>query len=46
MKRMSRESVIIVGLICSTVIIGMCLFSEQKDYRFELGLNGIKFIKG
>ena len=46
MRRMSRECVIVVGLLCSTAIIGMCLLSEQKDYRFELGLNGIKFVKG
>lgn len=43
---MSRESVIVVGLLCGTVVIGMCLFSEQKDYTVELGLNGIKFVKG
>ena len=46
MRRMSKEYVIIVGLICSTVVIGMCLFSEQKDYNIEFGLTGIKFIKG
>ena len=28
------------------LIIGMCLFSEQKDYSLEFGLNGIKFVKG
>lgn len=43
---MSKEEVIVVGLLCSTAIVGMCLFSEQKDYSVEFGLSGIKFIKG
>ena len=46
MRRMSKEEVIAIGLICSTVVIGMCLFSEQKDYSIEFSLNGIKFVKG
>ena len=43
---MSKECVIVVGLLCSTAIVGMCLFSEQKDYSVEFGLSGIKFVKG
>lgn len=43
---MSREDVIVVGLLCSTAIIGMCLFSEQKGLSIEFGLSGIKFVKG
>ena len=43
---MSRESVIAIGLICGTVVVGMCLFSEQKDYSIEFNLTGIKFVKG
>ena len=46
MKRMSRECVIAIGLICGTVVVGMCLFSEQKGLSIEFGLSGIKFIKG
>ena len=46
MRKMSRESVIAIGLICGTVVVGMCLFSEQKDYSVEFGLAGIKFVKG
>ena len=42
---MNKECVIVIGLICSTVVIGMCLFSEQKDYSLEFGLTGIKFVK-
>ena len=45
MRRMSKECVISIGLICSTVVIGMCLFSEQKDYSLEFSLTGIKFVK-
>ena len=46
MRRMSKECVIITGLLCSTVIVGMCLFSEQKDYSVEFSMTGIKFVKG
>ena len=46
MKRMSKECVIAIGLICGTVVVGMCLFSEQKGLSIEFGLTGIKFIKG
>ena len=46
MRKMSRESVIAIGLICGTVVVGMCLFSEQKDYNIEFSLTGIKFVKG
>ena len=46
MKRMNKECVIAIGLLCSTAVIGMCLFSEQKDYSLEFGLTGIKFVKG
>ena len=43
---MSRESVIAIGLICGTVVVGMCLFSDQKDYNIEFSFSGIKFVKG
>ena len=45
MRGMSKEEVIAIGLLCGTVVIGMCLFSEQKDYSLEFGLTGIKFVK-
>lgn len=42
---MNKECVIAIGLLCGTAIIGMCLFSEQKDYSLEFSLTGIKFVK-
>ena len=42
---MSKECVIAIGLLCGTVVIGMCLFSEQKDYSVEFSFSGIKFVK-
>ena len=42
---MNKECVIAIGLLCSTAVIGMCLFSDQKNYSVEFSLNGIKFVK-
>ena len=46
MRKMSRECVIVVGLLCSTVVVGLCLFSDQKDYNIEFSFSGVKFVKG